>query len=88
MDYDNIKLMPKTKKVLKCFKRQCIARIKTHTSNADSSGTDANIRMTFGLYNKKNGELEHQCQPIHLNNQGKQMGWGQIGIFEISHLGK
>ena len=41
------------KKKLICKKRNAIAKIKTHTSNADGSGTDSKIRMTFGLYNKR-----------------------------------
>ena len=84
-------LISKEKKLLKCEKRNAIAKIKTHTTTASGSGTDANIKMTFGLYNKEKGELEHQCQPISpsiIDNHGDDKEMGQTDTYEIAHLGK
>ena len=88
---ENTKLLSKRKKLLKCEKRNAISKIKTHTSSKSGSGSDANIKMTFGLYNSETNKLEHECEPIspsRVDNHGNDKETGQTDPYEIANLGK
>ena len=76
-----------------CKRQMSLQRVKTHTTHIKSSGTDANLDMTFRVTKKvgNDHEIVRRCEKLRLNDRCTSNNcheYGDIENYYVSDLGK